>query len=69
MVLEEKYFPRYALLTDEISFPDCLYFLRYWAIMCIVIIYLLVSDFINFQINLSFFIKLFYYMIKSQDKH
>ena len=37
--------------------------------MCIVIIYLLVSDFINFQINLSFFIKLFYYMIKSQDKH
>ena len=44
MVLEEKYFPRYALLTDEISFPDSLYFLRYWAIMCIVIIYLLVCD-------------------------
>ena len=52
MVLEEKYFPPYALLTDEISFPDCLYFLRYWAIMCIVIICLLVCDVINSEINL-----------------
>ena len=24
----------YILLTDQVSFPDCLYFLRYWA-MCV----------------------------------
>ena len=25
-------FSCYALLTDQISLPDCLYFLRYWSI-------------------------------------
>ena len=28
----ENYFLRYILLTDQISFPDFLYFLRCWAI-------------------------------------
>ena len=23
----------YALLTDQISLPDCLYFLRYWCVL------------------------------------
>ena len=28
---EEKCFSRYILLTDQISLPDCFYFLRYLA--------------------------------------
>ena len=27
---QEKYFSCYTLLTDQISLPDCPYFLRYW---------------------------------------
>ena len=29
--LKKIYFPCYALLTDQISLPDCLSFLRYWS--------------------------------------
>ena len=29
--LKKKCFPWYILLSDQISFSDCLYFLRYWA--------------------------------------
>ena len=29
---KKKSFTCYALLTDQISLPDCLYFLRYWSI-------------------------------------
>ena len=29
---QEKYFSCYILLTDQISLPTCLYFLRYWSI-------------------------------------
>ena len=36
----------YALLTDQISLPDCLYFLRYWLI-CVC----------TFEISLIFLIK------------
>ena len=32
MIVKEKYFSCYILLTDQISLSDCLYFLRYWAI-------------------------------------
>ena len=28
----------YALVTDQISLPDCIYFLRYWSIMYIAIV-------------------------------
>ena len=28
----KKCFSCYALLTDQISLPDCLYFLKYWSI-------------------------------------
>ena len=31
LIFEEKYFSRYALLTDHISLCGCLYFVRYWA--------------------------------------
>ena len=29
---QEKCFSSFTLLTDQISLPDCLYFLRYWSI-------------------------------------
>ena len=29
---QEKCFSRYILLTDQISLPECPYFLRYWSI-------------------------------------
>ena len=32
MIFQEKCFSSYALLTDQVSYPDCLHFLRYWAI-------------------------------------
>ena len=32
MVFQEKCFSCYIFLTDQVSFSDCLYFLRYWAI-------------------------------------
>ena len=32
MVFQQKSSSCYILLTDQISLPDCLYFLRYWAI-------------------------------------
>ena len=30
IIFQVKCFSCYALSTDQISFPDCLYFLRYW---------------------------------------
>ena len=35
-----RFFSCYILLTDKSSLPDCLYFLRYWAIC---VLYLFVS--------------------------
>ena len=32
MIFEEKYFCCYLLLTDQISFCNCRYFMRYWVI-------------------------------------
>ena len=32
MIFGEKYLSRFILLTDQISLPDCLYFLRFWLI-------------------------------------
>ena len=40
----------YILLTDQISLPDCLYFLRYWAI-CVL------QLFVN-QVVMSWILKL-----------
>ena len=34
MIFQEKCFSYYILLTDQISLPDCLYFLRYWYVYC-----------------------------------
>ena len=32
MIFQEKYLSWYTLLNNQISLPECLYFLRYWAI-------------------------------------
>ena len=48
-----KMFPMF-LLTDKISLPDCLYFLRYWAIG--------VCNALNFEVTLSFLTNSFSYM-------
>ena len=34
---KKKCFSCYVLLTDQISLPDCLYFMKYWSI-CIAIV-------------------------------
>ena len=34
MIFQEKSFSYYTILTNQISLPDCLFFLRYW-IMCV----------------------------------
>ena len=44
MIFWEKCCSFYILLTDQISFSDCLNFLRYWAIY---VLYLFVSQFIT----------------------
>ena len=63
MIFEEKYFSRYFLLTDQISLPDCRYFLRQGN-MYIVIVCFAVNDAINFEMYLSFLIKQFFYITK-----
>ena len=32
LIFQQKCFSCYILVTDQISLPDCLYFLRCWAI-------------------------------------
>ena len=49
-----KYFSRY-ILTDQISLPDWLYFLRYWAIYYCNYLFHPVCNDVNFEINLAFF--------------
>ena len=59
----------YALLTDQISLPDCLFFLRYWSICVLQLFVNQVGDVINFEINLIFLIKSFFCIIeKSRQK-
>ena len=60
---QEKCLSCYILLSDQISLSDSFYFLRYWK-KCIVIICCPLCDVINFEINLSFHIKLFFYITK-----
>ena len=58
----------YIQLTDQISLSCCLYFLRYWAIYIILIIRFPGCDVMNFEINLSFPIKLFSCMTKKPEQ-
>ena len=57
----EKYF-WYILIIVQISLSDCPFFPKVLRNMCIVIICFPAYDIISFEINLSFFIKSFFYM-------
>ena len=65
MIFQEKCFS-YVLLTGQISLSDCLYFLRYWAIC---VLQLFVSQVINFEINLIFLIRQFFYVTKKSRQN
>ena len=64
MIIQEKYFSCYALLTDQISLPDCLYCLRYWYICVLQLFINQVVTSQSFEVNLIFLIKPFSYMTK-----
>ena len=62
MIFQEKYFSNYIPLTDQISLSDCLFEIvgsMYIAIICWPGCYV-----INFEINLMFLIKPFFYLTK-----
>ena len=62
MIFQEKYFSWYILLTDQNSLSGCLYFfLEILGNMYTVIFCCPIYDVINFEINLSFLIKSFFY--------
>ena len=62
------YISCYILLTDLISLPDCFYFTRYWSI-CVLIVFSLDCDVINFEINLIFLIKPFFLHDRQKSKY
>ena len=66
MIFQKTYFSCCILLRDQISFFNCLYFMRYLAI-CVIACYQ-VCDLINFEIYLSFLIKPFSYMTKKSEQ-
>ena len=64
MIFQEKCFSCHILLTDKTSLSYCLNFLRYWDNLCVVIVCNTDCDIMNFETNLIFLIKLFFYMTK-----
>ena len=64
MIFKAKYFSFYVLLTDHVSLPDCLYFLKKAYNMFIVIVWVPACDVTNFEIYISFLIKPFFYITK-----
>ena len=47
MIFQEKCFSSYTLLTNQISLPDCCYFLRYYSVY---VLQLLVNQVVRLQI-------------------
>ena len=64
MIFQEKCFSCHTLLNDQISFPDYLYFLRYWS-LCVLEP---VREVINFETNLIFLIKPFFDMTENSKQ-
>ena len=65
MIFLEECFSCYIILTDQISLSDCLYFLgNILDNMCIAVVCFPGCEVINFEINLIFLIKPFFYMAK-----
>ena len=52
-IFQEKYFSGYILLTDHISLPDYLYFLRYWIICVLQLFASQVVTFVSLVITLK----------------
>ena len=69
MISEGKNFSSYILATKKTSLTDCLYFLKYWENMYIVIIIHPVYDVKNFVIKHSFLIKPFSYITKKSGQN
>ena len=67
MIFQEKYFLSCIVLTNQILFSDCLYFIEIFGKTFAVIVCSEFCDVINFDINLSFLIKLFSSMTKSSE--
>ena len=63
MIFQEKCFSCYILLTDQISLSDCIYFLRY-CVLSTCVFEFPGCDVINFENNLIFLIKPFFYIAK-----
>ena len=63
-----KMFSCNILLTDQFSLSDCLYFLTYWGNLFIPIVCFPCCDVINFEINLIFLIKPFFFRTKTWPK-
>ena len=62
-----KMFIIYILLTDQVLLSDCLYFFRYWEI-CVLQLFVSQVDVIDFETNLIFLIKSFFYMTKKSRR-
>ena len=61
MIFEEKLFFCSILFTDQNSLSGCLYFVRYWTIICLLQLFIdQVVMFVNFENNLIFRIKPFF---------
>ena len=54
MIFQEKYFSCYILLTNQISWTDCIYFLRYWTIFGLQLPFSQVVTSLDLELNLLF---------------
>ena len=54
MIFQEKYFSCYILLTNQISWTDCIYFLRCWTIFGLQLPFSQVVTSLDLELNLLF---------------
>ena len=66
MIFKQKCLSCYILLTDQLSLPGCLYFLRYWVI-CVWQLFVIqvLTSWILKLLSWSFSLSCFYYMTKN----
>ena len=68
MIFQEKYFSCYILLSDQISLSDRLLFVEILINICIALVCEPSCDVTNFEINLIFLIKPFFYITKKSRR-
>ena len=66
---EEKYLFCYTILKDQISLPDCLYFLRHWAINALQLSVIQSVKSLILKLSLAFLSSCFPAGPKSQGKN